>query len=202
MKLKLGPAGPVNTHFDWLAPIYDHLAPPAGIERLRMLLRPAPDALLLDAGGGTGRISFPLLSFFREVVVVDLSRAMLKQSRRKPGLSAIQADAGRLPFADAAFDRILTVDSLHHFAGQQEVVCELMRVLKPGGLLVIEEFNLNRLPVKLLALFEKIILMGSHFSPPGRIEEMVAACGATPVIRAGERFTVWIVCEKPSSEIH
>jgi ubiquinone/menaquinone biosynthesis C-methylase UbiE len=202
MKRRFGPGKPVNTHFEWLAPIYDRFAPPARIDKLRELLRPPPAGRLLDAGGGTGRISFPLRPLFRQVVVLDLSKAMLKQSRRKHGLEQIQADAGQLPFPQAVFDRVVTVDSLHHFAGQQKVICELMRVLKPGGLLVIEEFNISRLPVRLLALLEKALLMGSHFAAPGRIEEMLTACGAASITRIENRFSIWITGTKPSGDKH
>jgi ubiquinone/menaquinone biosynthesis C-methylase UbiE len=200
MKRRFGPESPVNIHFEWLAPIYDSFAPPARIDKLRELLQPPIAGRLLDAGGGTGRISFPLRSMFRQVVVLDLSMAMLKQSRGKPGLEQIQANAGHLPFPEAAFDRIVTVDSLHHFAGQQKVICELMRVLKPGGLMVIEEFNISRFPVRLLALLEKALLMGSHFSSPEKIMEMLTACGAASVTCAGNRFSLWITGEKPAGD--
>jgi ubiquinone/menaquinone biosynthesis C-methylase UbiE len=198
MKRRFGPGRPVNTHFDWLAPIYDRFAPPARLDTLRELLRPPLAGRLLDAGGGTGRVSSPLRSLFRQVVVLDLSRAMLKQSRRKHGLVPIQADAGQLPFPDDIFDRILIVDSLHHFAGQQAVICELMRVLRPGGLLVIEEFNINRFPIKLLALLERALLMGSNFSTRDRIREMLTACGAASITCTQNSFSIWITGEKPS----
>jgi ubiquinone/menaquinone biosynthesis C-methylase UbiE len=202
MKRRFGPDQPVNTHFDWLAPVYDRFAPPARLDILRELLRPPLAGRLLDAGGGTGRVTFPLQPLFREVVVLDLSRAMLKQSRRKHGLEPIQADAGQLPFPGDTFDRILTVDSLHHFAGQQVVICELMRVLKPGGLLIIEEFNISCLPVKLLALVEKVLLMGSHFSTHRRITEMLSACGAASITCTQNHFSLWVVGEKASGHEH
>jgi MPBQ/MSBQ methyltransferase len=45
------------------------------------------------------------------------------------------ADAGRLPFADAAFDRVLCVEAMFHFSSRREFFAEAARVLKPGGVL-------------------------------------------------------------------
>jgi ubiquinone/menaquinone biosynthesis C-methylase UbiE len=195
-----GRGKPANIHFDWMAPVYDFLAPPAQLDLLRELLRLPVDGRLLDAGGGTGRVSFPLRHSVRTAVILDFSRPMLKQSKKKQGLVPLQADAGQLPFPPASFERIMTVDSLHHFADQQGVINELLRVLKPGGLLVIEEFNIHKVPVKLLALLEKLILMGSCFSSPDRIREMVAASGSVSITSMERRFSVLIAAEKPAGE--
>jgi ubiquinone/menaquinone biosynthesis C-methylase UbiE len=194
-----GPGKPVNLHFDWLAPVYDLLAPPAQLEELHRLLRLPVDGLLLDAGGGTGRVAVSLRHLVRTAVIVDISWPMLKQSRKKAALAPVRADAGQLPFPAASFERVMTVDSLHHFTDQQGVLRELLRVLKPGGLLVIEEFDSRRFPVKLLALLEKLILMRSHFSSPDRIREMLVAAGAASIISAEHRFSVLIAAEKGAS---
>jgi len=70
------------------------------------------------------------------VIVADASRGMLAQARQKD-LAAASADTERLPFPDESFDRVLMVDALHHVVHQGETVCELYRVLKQGGRLVI-----------------------------------------------------------------
>jgi demethylmenaquinone methyltransferase/2-methoxy-6-polyprenyl-1,4-benzoquinol methylase len=62
-----------------------------------------------------------------------------------------QAHAERLPFPDASFDRVVVVDALHHFAHQREAVRDLLRALKSGGRLLIEEPDIHRLIVKFVA---------------------------------------------------
>ena len=50
-------------------------------------------------------------------------------------LSWEMADAGRLPFAGAAFDRVLCVEAMFHFASRRQFFAEAARVLKPAGVL-------------------------------------------------------------------
>ena len=71
-----------------------------------------------------------------------------------------------------------------------------MRVLKPGGRLVIEEPDLNRLVVKMIAIAEKVALMRSHFYYPDEIRDMVAAHGLAVSVETDGRFAAWVVADK------
>ena len=163
-------------HFDFLAPIYDRVIGPPDPARLRDLLGlPAP-GWLLDAGGGTGRVSAHLRPLVDKLVIGDLSTQMLRQALTKD-ICPAQSRVERLPFPDDTFERVLVVDALHHFQRQPAAIRDLIRVLKPGGRLVIEEPDINQFGVKLVALAEKLLLMGSHFHTPAEIRDMVAAHG-------------------------
>jgi demethylmenaquinone methyltransferase/2-methoxy-6-polyprenyl-1,4-benzoquinol methylase len=184
---------PVVDHFDLLAPIYDRAIPFSQLEpMLRFAALPA-DVLLLDAGGGTGRVAAALRPYVREVLVVDASFGMLRQARRK-GLTSVVAPAEQLPFADATFERIIMVDTLHHVAHQGETVRELWRVLRPGGRLVIEEPDVRDWRVKLVALAEKLALMRSHFLSPPTISAMFPAEARVAI--ETERWNAWLIVEK------
>lgn len=191
------------SHFDFLAPIYDRiigvfLGKPDSEKggELKGLLELPVDGRLLDAGGGTGRVSEPFRSLVEQLVVADISSGMLRQARKKGHLDLARADAAQLPFPDACFERVIVVDSLHHFSDQRQVIRELTRVLSPGGLLIIEEFDIRRLPVKGLALLEKLALMGSRFLRPEEIRDQIQESGLTAEIREGERLTVFVVARK------
>ena len=164
-------------HFGILAPFYDRVIPSSDLNRLRERLRLPTTGRLLDAGGGTGRVSSQLRHLVDEVIISDPSTTMLRQAQVKGKLQPAQAHAERLPFPDASFDRVVVVDALHHFANQREAVGDLLRVLKPGGRLLIEEPDIHRLIVKFVALGEKIALMRSHFISAEQLRDMVAAQG-------------------------
>lgn len=182
-------------HFDIIAPLYDRLAGKPDRDRFQRILKLPCAGRLLDAGGGTARISAILHDMIGQVVVNDLSHHMLKQAGKKAVLP-VRSRVEDLPFADRTFDRILIVDALHHFKNQQRSIHELLRVLKSGGRLAIEEFDLNHRAVKLLALVEKVMGMRSRFLRPAQIQAMMDSKGISVNIEHPNRYTAWIMADK------
>lgn len=188
---------PINLHFDFLAKFYERLMPPADASQFARLLALPCAGALLDVGGGTGRVSARLRAYVAQVVVCDLSLPMLQQSRRHHGLAAVQARGHRLPFGDATFQRILVVDAVHHFHRPDRVLAELLRLLTPGGRLVIEEPDIGRWPVRLVALAERLALMDSHFLSPAEIAAILTTFGGRPRLTDDGRWRSWIIVDKP-----
>lgn len=185
----------MNLHFDLLAPLYDRLMRPPDIEPLARALGLPTRGWLLDVGGGTGRVSRALTPWVRGIVVCDASRQMLAQAL-SAGLCAVQGHAERLPFADDAFDRVLVVDALHHFRRQPEAVGELVRVLAPGGRLLVSEPDIAHAGVRLIAFAERLAWMDSHFLSPDEIAAELAAQGLAPSIARNGSATAWIIVDK------
>lgn len=186
----------MNIHFDLLAHIYDRVMHKREMAELAELMNLPTDGLLLDAGGGTGRASHAYRTQVGGIVISDLSRPMLEQARQKNALMPTQTIAEALPFADETFARIIVVDALHHFINQQEVLKELLRVLRPGGRLVIEEPDISRFSIKLLAVAEKLALMRSHFFALETIEKMIKREGLQTEVRRGNSFASWVIVDK------
>jgi demethylmenaquinone methyltransferase/2-methoxy-6-polyprenyl-1,4-benzoquinol methylase len=183
-------------HFDLVAPIYDYFIRKPDLGRLRELLKLPTDGRMLDVGGGTGRVSSPLRPLVGELVIGDFSRGMLKNARTKAELWAVQTRVELLPFPDASFDRILVVDAFHHFGDQRAAIQEILRVLKRGGRLVIEEQDINRCAIKMLAWVEKLILMRSHFCMSNEIVDMIGAHGLPTHVERDGQFLFWVVVDK------
>ena len=183
-------------HFGFIAPFYDRVIPPPDLNRLRERLRLPSAGRLLDVGGGTGRVSAQLRHLVDEVIISDSSVSMLKQAQAKGKLQPAQAHAERLPFSNDSFDRVVVVDALHHFANQREAVGDLLRVLRPGGRLVIEEPDIHRLIVKFVALGEKVALMRSHFYTAEQIRDMIGVPVCSVVIERDGQFSVWVSVDK------
>lgn len=179
-----------------VARVYDRLIPRSDTGRLTRLLGLPVDGSLLDAGGGTGRVSVRLRPLVGQLVITDASRGMVNQARRNRGLNAVRAIVVRLPFADGRFDRILVVDALHHFGNAQQAIADFARVLKPGGRLVIEEPNIRRRGIRLLALAERAARMGSRFFDADQIVAMTHRVGLSARVVEPRSLIFWITADK------
>jgi ubiquinone/menaquinone biosynthesis C-methylase UbiE len=178
-------------HFDLIAPIYARARYHA-VERMRDIAGLPVQGRLLDLGGGTGRVALALRREVDEIVVTDISMGMLKKAPRST-LEPACCSSEDLPFPDDSFERVILVDALHHVLDQAVTAREMLRVLKPGGLLVIEEPDIRTFGVKLIALAEKLLLMRSHFLPPDQIAALFPSASTRIVT---ENSTAWIVVEK------
>ncbi len=112
----------------------------------RMLAQRAPRAVL-ELACGPGRLTAELQGV-RLGVAVDASPAMLEVARERMNGNASQwaflrTDAFVLPFQSAAFDAVYTLRFLRHFqlADRQRLYREIQRVLRPGGLFMIDALN-------------------------------------------------------------
>ncbi len=183
-------------HFSLVAPFYDWVFGGMPSDRLHALLDLPAEGWLLDAGGGTGRIAETLRGQVGGMAVVDVSPGMVARARHKADLNASQARVQQLPFADDAFDRIIVVDAWHHFDDQPGAVREMVRVLAPGGRLVVEDFNIDRFGVKLLALGEHLLLMGSRFHTPAQMRQLFAPHASRVTVHDEHALNYWVVVEK------
>lgn len=187
---------PPFDHFGLLAPLYERVIRPPDVGLLRGLCDFKPGHRLLDIGGGTGRVS----QYFRDevghVCIVDVSAGMLQQALAKGGICAGLGVSEHLPFRDGAFERILAVDSFHHFRDHASAAIELARVLAPGGRLVIEEPDIRRFAVKLVALGETLTLMRSRFRPPEVLMNFFTMPRLRVALHENGSTNFWVIVEK------
>jgi len=96
----------------------------------------------LEVGAGSGRITLPLAARGIPLAAVDLSRPMLEQLQRNAGGRApfpvAVADGLALPFPSGAFGASLTCHVLHLVAGWQGFLAEVVRVVRPGGVVLFD----------------------------------------------------------------
>jgi ubiquinone/menaquinone biosynthesis C-methylase UbiE len=109
---------------------------------------PSGSKTLLDLGSGTGRLPRILGGYFEEIVALDLHRNMLLQQHAEVNLSILEGDMRIIPFTDHCFDVVTAGWAIGHLTGWypqnwkehvSHVLNEMIRVVKPGGLIVIME---------------------------------------------------------------
>ncbi|MFZ4765106.1 MAG: class I SAM-dependent methyltransferase [Roseimicrobium sp.] len=93
-------------------------------------------ARVLDAGCGTGGMMRQLPARWTSIGV-DSALAAVQHTRAR-GLHALLGSVNDLPFGGASFDAVLSLDVLYHKAVQPaRAMAEITRVLKPGGVLIL-----------------------------------------------------------------
>lgn len=98
---------------------------------------------ILDIGCGTGRHAIILAKLGYHVTAIDNSPAALEILKKKKGkvpIRALLADMAELPFADKSFDAAVCATVIHHakLGKVEKTIAEIHRVLRPGGLLLID----------------------------------------------------------------
>ena len=136
-------------YFDGLGARWDELGPtfftPAVREQALAAAEAEPGALAADVGAGTGYVTEELLARGLRVIAVDQSRPMLDALGAKLGPSAPvelrQGEAEALPIEDGAVDYAFANMFLHHVESPPAAIAEMVRILRPGGTLVITDLQ-------------------------------------------------------------
>lgn len=161
----------------------------AGAEEFARSLHLPAGAKVLDVATGTGNVAIPLARAGCVVTGVDIAPNLLQQARERAaaeGLSVTfdEGDAEALPYADGSFDAVVTMFGAM-FAPRPELVAkELARVLRPGGLLAMANWNPE-------SFTGKMFRMGSQHvpPPPGVIPPVLWGDEATVQQRLDDGFT-------------
>lgn len=103
---------------------------------------------LLEIGAGAGRNS-PRYRTYQKIVLLDYSLSQLEQAQARLGQNQrylyVAGDAYHLPFIPGLFDAATMIRTLHHLADPQLALQQVRRVLKNGGLFLLEYANKQNL---------------------------------------------------------
>lgn len=94
----------------------------------------------LEIGCGTGLILDRTAKVAKSAVGIDISEGMLRHAVQR-GLDGVLADVTHLPFADESFDVVYSFKVLAHVKDIDLALKEMLRVTRPGGILVLEFYN-------------------------------------------------------------
>jgi SAM-dependent methyltransferase/uncharacterized protein YbaR (Trm112 family) len=148
---------------EWESNFWDYMAPhePGAFDGKRVM----------DAGCGNGRHAYYAARNGAEVWAVDLGAAIEVARRNTAGMKSvyvIQADLQNLPFKFESFDFIYSIGVLHHLENPEEAFRNLLKYLKPGGIVHIylywrpEDQPVKRTLLSLVAFIRKITTRLPH----------------------------------------
>ena len=148
---------------------------------------------VLDVGCAGGFMSEALDARGAAVTGIDPAEDAIAaaQAHAQQGSRDIRYDVGvgeALPYADESFDAVVCVDVLEHVADLEQVIREIARVMKPGGLFLFDTINRN--PIARLATITiaedllRLLPQGTHdpdmYIKPAELRAMMSAAGMTP----------------------
>jgi len=117
-------------------------------KRVLKAVNPQAGQTVLDLAAGTGSSSVVFAKPGVKVIASDFSEGMLAVGRKRhPELEFVFADATKLPFKDASVDAVTISFGLRNVVDPKKALAEMLRVLKPSGVVVICEFSHVRTPV-------------------------------------------------------
>ena len=162
-------------------------APFAARRLVREVAAPLPrGGDVLDVGNGLGAQDGLIrdVAAPRRLVAVNVTRRQLVLGAPRlaaAGAEPVNADAVRLPFRDASFDGLISVEAAFHFSSRDRFFAEAFRVIRPGGVLTMSDIptvRRPRTPREVLAGLSQLRLWGLRTS---------AAASAGAIVDAAER---------------
>jgi demethylmenaquinone methyltransferase/2-methoxy-6-polyprenyl-1,4-benzoquinol methylase len=147
----------IRNLFDTIAPTYDLLNHLLSLRRDHYWRKKAVQELkglegwILDIATGTGDVAIEIIhqnSQHRKVFGLDFSEPMIKRAHRKvlekrlsPIITLSLGDALSLPFRDSTFSASMIAFGLRNIVKKEQALCEMVRVIKKGGKVIILEFT-------------------------------------------------------------
>jgi SAM-dependent methyltransferase len=149
-----------------------------------------PGKKILDAGCGNGRFAYYAAKYGAEVWAIDLGPAVevARRNTQSHNVHVVQADLHNPPFAFESFDFIYSIGVLHHLPDPEAAFQNLLRFLKPGGVVQIYLYwKPERRPIK-AAMLSGITAVRRLTT---RLPYRAIYALAYPMAMAGFTFFVW-----------
>lgn len=132
--------------------------------------------IVVDIGGGTGKLAKYICNSCKTVYVLDESEQMLSMVNQGKNLVCIRGNALKTPFEDNSIDIVILSDVFHHIKEQKDLIVEINRILKYGGKIVMMDFNRKHIKAKLLRAFEFTLFGRLFFKTKDEVRGLLEEC--------------------------
>ncbi|UCF29282.1 MAG: class I SAM-dependent methyltransferase [Chloroflexota bacterium] len=127
-----------NTENEWAIKLFNKsVLKQRKFKQITAFLGPTKKLHCLDVGGDNGVISYMLRRYGGEWTSADLDATNVAAIKNLVQTNVHQIDGSSTPFRSNEFDRIVIVDFLEHIPNDEQFIAELYRILRPGGVLVV-----------------------------------------------------------------
>ncbi|MFA5863263.1 MAG: methyltransferase domain-containing protein [Phycisphaerae bacterium] len=163
---------------------------------------PAPDRVLrlLDVGCGTGTFAsmleksqLPISPMGLDMAekMCQLAHLKARQMSSNQAIRFVTGDSEHIPFADCSFDIVTCSNSYHHYPHQRKVLAEFLRILKPGGrVIIIDGFRDNVIGRLIFDLGVALVEKSVHHCSAIEIRDQLRSEGYIDVVQ--EKFGFWV----------
>ena len=123
-------------------------------------------------------LSAQLVPLVARAVALEPSRPLLEHAPE--GVEPVLGEAEQMPFQDSSFELVTIVNSLHHVADMRAVLAEMVRVVTPGGRIVVQDYLADENPER-AEMWERVERLRDpdhrRLPRPGEVSELLAEHG-------------------------
>ena len=147
----------------------------------------------LEVGCGTGAITRGIAPLLDDLTVSDISEALSRTTSEKYGCKWTAEDATQLSFEDCTFDLVVSSECIEHTPNPKKCISEMLRVLKPEGILILTTPNRLWWPVVRLSQILKIRRFqgNEYFLSPRQVSAEVAGHDGEIIFKTGCHLFPW-----------
>ncbi|MBM4464144.1 MAG: class I SAM-dependent methyltransferase [Chloroflexi bacterium] len=175
--------------------------------KIAKCMAPLPEeAIIVDLGTGPGLLPIELHKLWPQakIIGVDPSAEMLDIARKnanEAGIANLETRVGtaeEIPIASNSVDLVVTQSSFHEWENPQKGLAEIFRILRPGGCLILKDYNrawLSGWKRKLLGLFHYLDMFKFTFE---EVAGLLREAGFGKIKDQGKRLQLFVQASKPT----
>lgn len=188
----------MKTFFDFVAPVYERLHTDARgtFKKIEEIGGFRAADIIVDVGGGTGRIAQFLVGKVKSITVIDPSYKMIEECKKHSGVICVVAGGEKMPIESNSVDKVILVDAFHHISNQSAAIKEIKKILRRNGKVILQEFNPSTFGGKVVVIFEKLLRLGSRFYESSLLLDLFSKNGFKVTLLDEKKKSYYIIADK------